>query len=339
MNGADWSAAAGTGPAGIAPTGDGLGAAFGWLGAAASSFGERADTLLLVLFAVCGSVALVLAVLVVFFCIRYRSGSKADRSDPPTNDWRIETAWTLTPIVIFLALFAWAAWDYAQLSIVPADALPIQVLGKQWMWKLDHLDGRREINELHVPLGRPVKLVLASEDAIHSFFVPAFRLKQDVVPGRYAVLWFRPTRLGEFRLFCAEYCGAGHSKMIGRVVVMPPADYARWLESGPQRPGLAERGFALYRSLGCSGCHDDRSTVHAPRLQGLLGRVVHLQDGASVVADENYVRDSILLPKKDVVAGFDPVMPSFAGQVSEEDLQALIEWLRSTGESDRGGRR
>jgi len=318
--------------------GNGVVAGFGWLGPAASSAGERTDLLLLVLFVVCGTVALALAVLVVWFSVRYRRGSKADRSNPPSNDWRIETAWTLTPLAIFLGIFAWAAWDYAQLSIVPSDALPIQVLGKQWMWKLDHRNGRREINELHVPLGRAVKLVLASEDAIHSFFVPAFRLKQDVVPGRYTVLWFRPTRLGEFRLFCAEFCGAEHSKMIGRVVVMQPADYARWLESGPLRPGLAARGFELYRSLGCSGCHDERSTVHAPRLQGLLGRVVHLQDGRSLVADENYVRDSVLLPKKDVVAGFDPVMPSFAGQVTEEDLQALIEWVRATGSERTGGR-
>ncbi|MCD6732798.1 MAG: cytochrome c oxidase subunit II [Burkholderiaceae bacterium] len=313
-------------------------AGFGWLGSAASTAGERADLLLLVLFVVCGAVALALAVLVVWFSIRYRSGSKVDRDKPPSNNRVLETAWTLTPLAIFLGFFAWAAWDYAQLSIVPPDALPIQVLGKQWMWKLDHRNGRREINELHVPLGRPVKLVLASEDAIHSFFVPAFRLKQDVVPGRYTVLWFRPTRLGEFRLFCAEFCGAEHSKMIGRVVVMQPADYARWLESGPRRPGLAARGFELYRSLGCSGCHDERSTVHAPRLRGLLGRVVHLQGGRSLVADENYVRDSILLPKKDVVAGFDPVMPSFAGQVGEEDLQALIEWVRSTGDEHTGGR-
>jgi cytochrome c oxidase subunit 2 len=318
--------------------GNGVVAGFGWLGPAASSAGERADLLLLVLFVVCGTVALALAVLVVWFSIRYRRGSKADRSHPPSNDWRLETAWTLTPLAIFLGIFAWAAWDYAQLAIVPPDALPIQVLGKQWMWKLEHRNGRREINELHVPLGRPVELVLASEDAIHSFFVPAFRLKQDVVPGRYTVLWFRATRLGEFRLFCAEFCGAGHSKMIGRVVVMQPADYARWLEAGPLRPGLAARGFELYRSLGCSGCHDERSTVHAPRLQALLGRVVHLQDGRSLVADENYVRDSILLPKKDVVAGFDPVMPSFAGQVSEEDLQALIEWVRSGGDGTTGGR-
>ena len=169
---------------------------------------------------------------------------------------------------------------------------------------------------------------MSSEDAIHSFFVPAFRLKQDVVPGRITSLWFRATQLGEFRLFCAEYCGSEHSQMVGRVVVMRPADFARWLAAGTQQPGLAQYGFALFRQLGCSGCHAAGSTVHAPLLDGLLGRMVHLQDGRNIVADENYVRDSILLPGKDLVAGFEPVMPSYAGQVSEEDVQALIEYLR-----------
>jgi cytochrome c oxidase subunit II len=211
---------------------------------------------------------------------------------------------------------------------VPPDALPVYVVAKQWMWKLQHRNGKREINELHVPLGQPVRLIMTSQDAIHSFYVPAFRLKQDVLPGRYTGLWFTPTQLGEFQLFCAEYCGTEHSRMLGRIVVMPPAEYARWVASGTEHPSLAQYGFALFRKFGCSGCHAAGSTVHAPSLAGLLGREVHLQDGRTVIADENYVRDSILLPKKDVVAGFEPIMPSFAGQVSEEDIQALIAYLR-----------
>jgi len=163
--------------------------------------------------------------------------------------------------------------------------------------------------------------------------VPAFRLKQDVVPGRYTGLWFTATQPGEFHLFCAEYCGTEHSRMLGRIVVMQPADYARWLDSGTEQPSLAQYGFALYRQLGCSGCHEAGSSVHAPSLAGLLGREVHLQDGRTIVADENYVRDSILLPRKDVVAGFEPVMPSFAGQVSEEDVQALIAYVRAMGDA------
>ena len=171
---------------------------------------------------------------------------------------------------------------------------------------------------------------MTSQDAIHSFFVPAFRLKQDVVPGRYTGLWFTATQLGEFRLFCAEYCGSEHSQMLGRIVVMQPADFARWLGSGTAQPSLAQYGYARFRQLGCSGCHAAGSTVHAPALDGLIGRTVHLQDGRTRIADENYVRDSILLPQQDIVAGFEPVMPSYMGQVSEEDIQALIAYLRST---------
>ena len=172
---------------------------------------------------------------------------------------------------------------------------------------------------------------MTAQDASHSFYVPAFRLKQDVLPGRYTSLWFTPTRLGEFHLFCAEYCGSEHSQMVGRVVVMRPAEYAKWATSGPTQPSLAQYGLARFRELGCSGCHTPGASVNAPSLHGLIGREVHLQDGRTIVADENYVRDSILVPKKDVVAGFVPVMPSFAGQVSEEDIQALVAFIRSGG--------
>jgi cytochrome c oxidase subunit 2 len=305
-----------------------LSANFRLLQQSASSIAERFDLLFTTMLVLCASVALVLAVLIVVFCIRWRRGSRADRRLSGRGMHALEIGWTVVPFLVFLGVFVWAAYDAVALARVPRDALPVMVVAKQWMWTLQHRSGRREIDELHVPLGQPVRLLMTSQDTIHSFFVPAFRLKQDVVPGRYTSLWFTATQLGEFHLFCAEYCGSEHSQMLGRVVVMPPAEYARWLEAGPARPGLAQTGFALYRRLGCSGCHEPGSTVHAPGLQGLFGRTVHLQDGRSIVADENYVRDSILLPRKDVVAGFDPVMPSFAGQVSEEDIQALIAYLR-----------
>ena len=305
-------------------------AGLSWLGGA-SSVAPRYDLLFAAMVLLCGTVALAVLVAIVAFSIRYRAG--AGRGDAaagrPTR--AIEIAWTVTPLVIFIGLFVWAAHDFVALYRPPADALPVYVVAKQWMWKLQHRNGRREINELHVPLGQPVRLLMTSQDAIHSFFVPAFRLKQDVVPGRYTGLWFTATKLGEFRLFCAEYCGTEHSQMLGRIVVLPPAEYARWLGSGSEQPSLAQYGFARFRALGCSGCHDAASTVRAPSLEGLLGRTVHLQDGRTLVADENYVRDSILVPGKDVVAGFAPVMPSFAGQVSEEDIQALVAYLRSTG--------
>ena len=311
----------------------GLAAGFSLLAQSASTIAERTDLLFAALLILCGGMALLLATLIVVFSIRYRRGAKVDRSHAPTQARVLEATWTITPLVLFLGIFVWSALDYVRMVRTPADALPVYVVAKQWMWKLQHRNGRREINELHVPLGEPVRLVMTSQDVIHSFFVPAFRLKQDVVPGRYTSLSFKETRLGEFHLFCAEYCGSEHSGMIGRVVVMTPADFARWLAAGPAEPGLAQRGFELFRRHGCSGCHAAGSSVHAPSLDGLIGRTVHLQDGRSLVADENYVRDSMLVPRKDVVAGFEPIMPSFAGQLDEEEIEALVAYIRST--SDR----
>jgi cytochrome c oxidase subunit II len=310
----------------------GLAAGFSLLAQGASTIAERTDLLFAALLILCGGMALLLATLIVVFSIRYRRGAAVDRSHAPTQARVLEATWTITPLVIFLGIFVWSALDYVRMVRTPPDALPVYVVAKQWMWKLQHRNGRREINELHVPLGEPVRLVMTSQDVIHSFFVPAFRLKQDVVPGRYTSLSFKATRLGEFHLFCAEYCGSEHSGMIGRVVVMTPADFARWLAAGPAEPGLAQRGFELFRSHGCSGCHAAGSSVHAPSLDGLIGRTVHLQDGRSLVADENYVRDSMLVPRKDVVAGFEPIMPSFAGQLDEEEIEALVAYIRSTSD-------
>jgi len=294
----------------------------------ASVAGHQTDALFLAMVLLCGGMALLLAGIIVFFAVRYRAGSDADRSRPPSHANGLEAAWTLLPLLLFFGVFAWAAWVYVAQRQPPDDALPVYVTGKQWMWKLQHSGGRREINELHVPLGQPVKLVMTSEDAIHSFYLPAFRVKQDVVPGRYSTLWFTADRLGDFRLFCAEYCGSEHSAMVGRVVVMAPADYARWLATGPAEPGLAERGARLFRENGCTGCHDRGSTVRAPELAGLYGRRVALQDGRAVTADETYLRDAMVVPAKDIVAGYAAVMPSYAGQLSEEDIQALIAYLR-----------
>lgn len=305
-----------------------LSTSFRLLSQSASSVADRVDLLFAVMLLLTGVVALGVLATVVFFCVRYRHGARVSRAVEHRR-LGIELTWTLLPLLLFIGLFAWAAHDFLLMQQPPRDALPVYVVAKQWMWKLQHPAGRREINELHLPLGQPVRLVLTAQDAIHSFYVPAFRLKQDVLPGRYTSLWFTATQLGEFHLFCAEYCGSEHSQMIGRIVVMPPAEYARWVSAGDAEPSLAQYGFARFRELGCSGCHTPGSTVNAPSLRGLLGREVHLSDGRTLVADENYVRDSILLPRKDVVAGFQPVMPSFAGQVSEEDIQALIAYIRS----------
>jgi cytochrome c oxidase subunit 2 len=276
-------------------------------------------------------VALGVCLLILYFSVRYRRSSARPRQKPLRQLLWLELTWTLVPLAIFIGIFAWTARDYMTLYDPPTDALPVYVVAKQWMWKLQHRNGKREINELHVPLGQAVVLKMTSQDVIHSFYVPAFRLKQDVLPGRYTSLWFKATQLGQFDLFCAEYCGSQHSRMLGRIVVMQPSEYAKWLGSGTSQPSLAQYGFVLFRQFGCSGCHGPNSIVHAPSLEGLPGRVVHLQDGRSVVADDNYLRDSILLPRKDVVAGFEPIMPSFAGQVTEEQIQALIAYLHSTG--------
>jgi cytochrome c oxidase subunit 2 len=281
-----------------------------------------------------GTVALVLLVLMIGFAVRYRAGSAAPRVRKASQGRRLEIAWTVIPLLLFLGLYAWGAADYIALYRPDPAAAEVAVVAKQWMWKAEHGNGRREVGELHLPLGRPVRLVLSSQDVIHSFFVPAFRVKQDAVPGRYTSVSFTPSQAGEYRLFCAEFCGAGHAAMMGRVVVLPPAEFARWLAEGPRQPGMAARGFALYRRYGCSGCHDAGSSVHAPSLTGLLGRRVHLQDGRELVADEAYVRDSILLPRKDIVAGFEPIMPSFAGLVGEEELLEIIAYIRESGHDD-----
>ncbi|MGE5468700.1 MAG: cytochrome c oxidase subunit II [Ignavibacteria bacterium] len=298
---------------------------------AASTMAARIDLVFLYLFVTTGIVALGVAATLVAFSIRYRRSAKVDRTNPPAGERVLEIAWIAVPLAIFLTMFIWAAREYVGNYRVPAAAMPVFVVGKQWMWKLEHENGRREIDELHVPVGQPMRLVMTSQDAIHSFFVPAFRIKQDVVPGRYTTIWFEATQAGEYPLFCAEYCGAQHSGMRGRIVAMAPADFARWLEQGAIAGGMAGRGFELFRRYGCSGCHAADSSVHAPDLDGLIGRVVHLSDGRSIIADEAYVRDSVLLPRKDVVAGFAPIMPSFAGQIGEEDLMAIIEYIRSTG--------
>jgi cytochrome c oxidase subunit 2 len=298
-----------------------------WL-PAASDMAHRVDLLFYSMLALTGGVSLAIFVIMIVFAVRYRAAAAVDRRNPPTSLRWLEYGWIFTPLVIFLVIYAWGAVVYAGFYGGPPQAMTIFVVGKQWMWKAEHANGRREIDELHLPLGEPVRLVLSTEDVIHSFFVPAFRIKQDAVPGRYTSIRFTPTRVGVYWLHCAEYCGTDHARMGGKVVVMAPAAFARWLSTGDETRSLASQGFDLFRRKGCSGCHSPRSTVHAPDLAGIYGRVVHLSDGKTVVADEAYLRDSILLPKRDVVAGYAPVMPSFQGQLDESELAALIAFLK-----------
>ncbi|MBV9008019.1 MAG: cytochrome c oxidase subunit II [Verrucomicrobia bacterium] len=300
----------------------------------ASNLAPKVDHIYFALLALCGAVAFLVCVVALYFCIRYRRGAKVDRTPPKTSEIPFEVTWTAIPFVIFLGLFFWAAEVFFGMSRPPANATDIYVVGKQWMWKVQHPDGRREINELHVPVGQPVRLIMSSQDVIHDFFVPAFRNKQDVVPGRYTMEWFTPTKTGRFHLFCSQYCGTDHSLMVGGIDVMEPADYARWLAQQPAPNSLAAEGERAFHMRGCSGCHSLNSTIHAPLLDGIYGKRVPLSDGTFVTADEQYIRDSILLPNKQIAAGFAPVMPTYQGQISEEELNAIIAYLKSLGAAE-----
>ena len=290
-------------------------------------------SLLVIAFLTAGLVIFLLA----FFAAKYRHTSNVERGRPPVKTWRWEVSWTAISLLIFLGLAVWGARLYIRLYDPPADALQIFVVGKQWMWKAQHPGGQREINELHVPVDQDVRLVLASEDVIHSFYVPALRIKHDVVPGRYETLWFRADRPGRYHLFCSEYCGTDHAHMGGWLTVMNQRDFADWLRNQGGGETLAAQGAQLFRQYGCSGCHGQGGTVRAPRLEGLFGSPVPLADGKVVRADEPYIRDEILDPKGQVPAGYQPVMPTFAGQLSEDDLAKLVAYIRSIGRTGPQG--
>lgn len=282
-----------------------------------------------------GELALVVLILLLVFgmmftfVIRYRRGSTADRSHRVAKTWYFEIGWTSATLVAFLVLFAFGAKAYLYLYQPPKADLELYVVGKQWMWKIQYPGGQREIDSMHLPLGKTVRVVLGSEDVIHSFFIPAFRVKHDVVPGTYETFWFKPTQLGDYQLECSEFCGTDHAKMIGTVHVLTPTAYANWLSNTNAQPTLAQQGETLFRQYGCSGCHSAQSTIHAPLLEGLYGTYQHMADGRTMFADERYIRDCILLPASERVAGYPPVMPSFAGQIPEDDLMKLIAYIQS----------
>ena len=294
-----------------------------------SAYAEKVDLLFAALLITSILVVTLLFYLLLSFAIRYRAGSAADRDHRIQKSWHWELGWTSATLVAFLILFGWGAHLYLEVYDTSKDALPIYVVAKQWMWKVQHPGGQREINELHIPLGQPVRLIMASQDVIHSFFMPAFRIKRDVVPGRYQDMTFEAPRPGTYSLFCAEYCGTEHSRMTGRIVVLEQADYEAWLARQDVTGTLAAEGAELYRQLGCSGCHSPTSAVRAPPLEGLYGKPVPLQGGEVVVADDKYIRDSILLPRSQIAAGYDPVMPSYAGRVSEDDLIRIVAYIKS----------
>ena len=297
----------------------------------ASSLAGWVDGVFFYGLAITGLSTALICVLLLFFAIKYRRGSGADRSNPVSHSTAIEILWIGIPLALMLVLFFAGTYVFYQMYQYPRDASEIYILGKQWMWEAQHPEGRREINALHVPIGRPVRLTMTSQDVIHSYYIPAFRTKQDVIPGRYSSMWFEPTKVGTYHLFCAEFCGTLHSAMIGKVVVMEPSDFEDWLQSGSAKESMAQEGMKLFTQYGCSGCHGRNATVRAPLLDGVFGHPVPLQSGGVVTADERYVRDSILLPRSQVVAGYDPVMPTFEGHISEGDLLKIISYIKSIG--------
>jgi cytochrome c oxidase subunit 2 len=298
----------------------------------ASSFAADVDALYGFLVLISGILSILIAVLIVYFAIKYRRGSPADRTSHGGHFFWMELSWIGFPFVLSMILFFWGAHLYFVQSRAPADAMEIDVVGRQWMWKFQHPEGNAEINDLHLPLGQPIRLRMISEDVIHSMYVPAFRAKQDVLPGRYTYLWFKPTKTGQYHLFCAEYCGAKHSEMGGFVYVVEPSEYQNWLSGKSGQLTTADAGRQLFEQMRCNTCHQGGGVnSRGPSLEGLYRTTVRLKDGTTVDADDDYLRESILRPAAKIVAGYQPIMPSFEGQLGEEGVQALLAYIKSMG--------
>lgn len=294
----------------------------------ASTVAPAVDGVYIFASAVAAFFTVLIFALIVFFALYYRRGAERDRSIRHGGTWILETTWILIPFAIVMVLFFWGAVVFVKAQRAPQDALEIQVVGKQWMWKIQHPQGRREINTLHVPAGTPVRLRMISEDVIHSFSIPAFRVKRDVLPARYGQVWFEATRPGIYHLYCTEYCGTDHADMRGSVVVMEPSEYTAWLAASQEEvPQVA--GGRLFEQLRCNTCHRGREGARGPNLRRLFGQTVPLAAGGVAVVDEAYIRESIVRPQAKVHAGYEPVMPAFENQVDEEQIFLLVEYIKS----------
>ena len=289
----------------------------------------RVDALYFFLLAVSIFFSLLIAGLIVYYAVKFRRRDDDAVGVQVHGGTILEITWTIVPFLITMVIFVWGASVYFAMARPPDETLNIYVVGKQWMWKFQHLDGQREINELHVPVGRDVKLVTTSEDVIHDLFVPAFRIKADVIPGRYVSIWFRATKPGRYHLFCAEYCGTKHSGMIGEVIVMDPNEYQTWLSGGAPEGSLADAGGKLFQDLACNTCHRPDAQGRGPVLQGLFGKSVLMQNGDTITVDEAYIRESILNPAAKITAGFQPIMPTFQGLITEEQVLELVEYVKA----------
>jgi cytochrome c oxidase subunit 2 len=296
----------------------------------ASTVSGKVDALYFYLSGVTVFFTLLISGVLIFFVIKYRRRNPFEIPRPIDGSHKLETLWSVIPFIIAMSMFAWGAQIYFENSRPPQNANEIYVVGKQWMWKIQHSTGQREINELHVPVGRKIKLIMTSEDTIHDFFIPAFRIKADVLPGKYTTQWFEATVPGKYHLFCAEYCGMNHSGMIGSVIVMQPTDFDNWLSGNASQQSPAVAGQQLFQSLGCVSCHGGSGEGgRGPELAGLFGRKVFLTNNQTLTADEAYIRESIENPGAKVVSGFNPIMPTFQGQVTPEQLIQIISYIKS----------
>lgn len=299
----------------------------------ASTTARQIDDAFFIELAIAGTIIIVLCLLLTIFAVRYRSGSRAPRGPmPKLLQKELEIGWTAATIFLAIFLFWWFVGGFQLPPRGAPDQLEVHVVAKQWMWKVEHADGVREINALHIPLGRPIRLVMVSQDAIHSFFVPAFRVKQDVLPVRSTELVFTPTKVGSFHLFCAEFCGTQHSHMTGTVTVMTPADFVAWSQEQPHNELASQRGEVLFAKLGCGGCHWSEVNT-APSLEGLFGSTATLADGRRVAVDEAYLRRAIRAPQEQSVAGYKPVMPSYDAVINTAELEDLVAYLKSLPEA------
>ncbi len=304
---------------------------------AASEQAGQVDALYFFLVAVTAFFMALIAILIVVFAVKFRRKHDTEVGVAIHGSLALELLWTIIPLGITMVMFVWGAQVFFHMTRPPKGAMEIYIVGKQWMWKAQHLDGAREINELHVPIGRPVKLIMGSEDVIHSFFIPDFRVKADVIPGRYNTLWFTATKPGRYHLFCTQYCGTKHSAMIGWVTAMEPAEYQAWLSGGgPAAGSMADNGAKLFQDLACATCHLENGQGRGPVLKGLYGKTAQLQNGQTVTVDDAYIRESVLNPQAKVVAGFQPIMPTFQGLVTEEQLLQLIAYIKSIGGDQTG---
>ena len=295
----------------------------------ASSVAMEMDLLYLFIAAVSAFFVVLVAALTLFFAIKYRRRHPDEVGEDIHGSLVLELTWTFIPFVLSMVMFVWGADLFYRLARPPADSMDIFVVGKQWMWKVQHPAGVREINQMHVPIGRNVRIFLGSEDVLHDYSIPAFRVKMDAVPGKITTMWFKATQAGTYHIFCAEYCGTKHSGMIGEVIAMEPQDYEAWLAGGRSTGTAVENGERLFSTLSCNTCHKPDSTGRGPTLHGVFGSTVQLVDGRKVVADENYLRESIMNSQAKVVQGYQPIMPAFQGMVSEENLMQLIAYIKT----------